>query len=270
MNTRIGFPMLYCEQGGCVLLGYLAVVLLVGIAVLVMLGTRKRETGGLLFSTISLLVGAAVLLQFIPRAETGFLFVPISPWSFASWLPFLLSLVSWASLGLAALVVLVRAVDAPAVVSDILLFSMAMQGLLSFASTNSSRSGPVVQVEPVVATIDPTMDRHQNQIAKWQAKRDEIGTILNGLVADREEIAAQLHGTTGAVRSELADELRHLDQQIGQGQRDADLLDSAIIQAESRLRRLDRQRLLEGSGVVTDREFQEISESLGELGEELR
>lgn len=72
LNTKIGWPNAYSEYGTSAFLGSIAVWVLLGIAVALMVENCGRSEGGPLFSTIGLLVLAAILLQALPQPSRGF------------------------------------------------------------------------------------------------------------------------------------------------------------------------------------------------------
>jgi hypothetical protein len=132
LNTKIGLPSTYSAHGPSVFLGSVAVWGLVGIAIVLMVENCGRSDGGPLFSIIGLLVLAAVVLQFLPATESGIQFLPLSPWSYSGFLAVCLSLLCWAGLLAATLVIVTGCSDSPTVFSVMVLFSMGLNALLSF------------------------------------------------------------------------------------------------------------------------------------------
>ena len=86
LNTKIGLPSTYMAHGPLAFLGYMAVCLLVGAAVVLMMFTVGRRTGGPLLPILVLLVAAAVILQALPAAESGLQFIPLVPWQCSGFL----------------------------------------------------------------------------------------------------------------------------------------------------------------------------------------
>jgi hypothetical protein len=133
INTKIGWPGTYWQHGPSAFLGSIAVWVLVGTAVVLMIGACGRSEGGPLFLTIALLVAAAVLLQSLPAAESGIQFIPLSPWSYSGLAAVCLSILCWLGIFLAALIAVLSSglLGAPSAFSAAVLFSMACNLLLS-------------------------------------------------------------------------------------------------------------------------------------------
>ena len=132
LNTAIGFPSTYTVHGPLAFLGYIAVCLLVGAAVVLMMMTVGRKTGGHLLPTIVLLVAAAVILQTLPQAESGFQVMPQLPWHCSGVFSTLASILCWAGILLAVLIAVTGCLDAPKVFSGLVLTVMGMNLLVSF------------------------------------------------------------------------------------------------------------------------------------------
>ncbi len=131
LNTKIGWPSVYLEHGDSVVGRYVAVLLLVGTAVAMMISTCKLKSGGPLYSSLALLVLAAVLLQTLPPAEAGFQFIPLSPWAYLDFISVSLSVLCWIGLAVAACA-LTGCLDSPSLFSAAVLFAMGCNLLLSF------------------------------------------------------------------------------------------------------------------------------------------
>jgi hypothetical protein len=132
LNTRIGWPSDYLEHGLQAFLGYVAVCLLVGLVITIMIPTCKLESGGPMFLTLALMVLAAILLQTIPAADTGFQFIPLAPWAYSNFLSICVSILCWLAILVAAISAIDGCLDSPTVFSATILFAMAMNVLLSF------------------------------------------------------------------------------------------------------------------------------------------
>ena len=81
--------------------------------------------------TTGLLVAAAVVLQTLPAVESGLQFIPLAPWAYSGFLSVCLSIFCWFGLLVAIFVTLTGCLDSPTVFSAAVLFSMAMNFLLS-------------------------------------------------------------------------------------------------------------------------------------------
>jgi multisubunit Na+/H+ antiporter MnhC subunit len=134
LNTKIGSPSTYSAHGSLAFLGYVAVCSLVGAAVVLMLATVGRKTGGPLVPILGLLVAAAVILQALPQAESGFQVIPQLPWQCSGFFSALASILGWAGILLAALIAATRCLDAPKIFSGMVLFVMGINLLVSLGS----------------------------------------------------------------------------------------------------------------------------------------
>jgi hypothetical protein len=134
LNTKIGFPSHYWKHGLLAFLGYVIVCFLVGTAVVLMIETCKLTSGGPMFSTLALLVAAAIILQILPTAESAIQFIPLWPWSYSGFVPVCLSILCWLGLLVAVFSTIDGCLDSPTVFSAAVLFSMGLNLLLSFCS----------------------------------------------------------------------------------------------------------------------------------------
>jgi len=246
LNTRIGWPGAVCSQEGWIAVAYATMWMSLGTALVVMIGSAWTGKPCRLALVLALLVGAAAVLQWLPGAATGLQFLPVSPWSFEGWIPFLISIACWFFLGLVvlALVCCDRAVGFP----PFMLMFLAVNAPLSCWSLGTSEATPLPR--PVV---DPLAES-RNRIAEWSGTRDEARRSLGHLRRDREVLVAQLQRL--GVRSSadlkripaarpLAEELAELARQIEKQEREAERLDAAVVQAESRIRRIARQQAVD-------------------------
>ena len=117
---------------------YLAVVALVVAAIALMIGNLGRERGGPLLGIVAMLIGAAVLLQFLPHAESGLQVLPLPPWTYGGWLPFSISMIGWGAVFVAGYVAVSGCLDAPQVFAALCLAAMSLNGLLSFSENTDS------------------------------------------------------------------------------------------------------------------------------------
>ena len=114
------------EHGPFAFLGYCAVCLLVGTAVLLLLATVGRRTGGPPLSAVVLLIAASVTLQALPATEAGLQFIPLLPWQCSGLVGICISILCWIGLLLAALIAITGCLDAPGLFSAVVLFVMGM------------------------------------------------------------------------------------------------------------------------------------------------
>lgn len=137
LQTRIGWPSDYWRHGFLAFGGSLVIWMLVGWAAwnlitCVFCNDKPDDPKLPIVVTLVLLVAAAVVLQFLPATDSGLQFLPLMPWAYAGFVAAGLSVVCWIGIVIAALVVVARRTDAPAVFSAAMLLSMGCNLLLSF------------------------------------------------------------------------------------------------------------------------------------------
>ncbi len=250
LNTRIGWPGLVFSQEGWAAIGHATMYGSLGAALVMMIRSARTGRPCQLSLVLMLLVVAAGILQWLPRSVNGLQFLPVSPWSFNDWAPFLISIVSWFFLGLVTLALICwdRAVGFPA----FMLVFLAVNALLSFWSVETSKANP--KLCPVV---DPLAE-YRSQNAEWSTTRDEAHRVLGRLRCDREALVNQLQRL--GVRSSadltnipaarpLAEELAEVVHQIEKQEEEVEQLDAAVVEAESHLRRIERQGAIEATSL---------------------
>ena len=132
-NSKIGWPTQLKGASSWTVACYLAVWGLVLAAIALMIDNLKRNEGGPLLSIIAMLGTAAVLLQFLPHAESGAQLIPLSPWAYAGWEAFFVSLVCWTVILGAVFVVFVQSQDSPQAFAILCLIAMFLNVLLSWS-----------------------------------------------------------------------------------------------------------------------------------------
>ena len=134
-NTKIPWPTQLRGVSGWTLNCYFAVWgLVVGSIALMVHTANRQEEGGPLWIIMAMLAAAAILLQFLPFSDTGFQFVPLSPWSYLGWESFFISLACWAAIVSAGYVVLDRMVDSAQAFSVLCLIAMSLNLVLSWSA----------------------------------------------------------------------------------------------------------------------------------------
>lgn len=266
LNTRIGWPGAD-YQGGWIAVAYATMWVSLGAALVVMIQSAWTGKPCRLALVLALLVGAASILQWLPEATMGLQFLPVLPWTFEGWIPFLISTSSWLFVGLVvlSLVCCDRAVGFPLM----LLLFLSVNAPLSCWSLEPS--GPTPIPCPIV---DPFVEC-RNRIAEWSAKRDETRRVLGRLRRDRETLVDQLQRI--GVRSSadltripaarpLAEELAEVVHQIEKQTQEAERLDAAVVEAQSRIRRIARLHAVEATrlGTAEEEEFVRMSVELSE------
>lgn len=135
LNTKIPWPTQLRGADCWTLSCYWAVWTQILVAIALMISTANRkEEGGPLWIVMAMLAAAAILLQFLPHADSGIQFIPLSPWSYIGWESFGVSLVCWAAILFAAFVVLDRSLDSPQAFSVLCLIAMTLNVLLSWSA----------------------------------------------------------------------------------------------------------------------------------------
>ena len=133
-NTKIPWPTQLSGASGWTLNCYLAVwALVIGSVALMVHTANRRKEGGPLWIILAMLTAAAILLQFLPYTASGIQIIPLSPWSYAGWESFFVSLACWAATLGAGYVVFDRAPDSPKAFSVLCLVGMFLNVLLSWS-----------------------------------------------------------------------------------------------------------------------------------------
>ena len=132
-NTRIPWPTQLRGASSWTLNCYLAVWGLVFGSIALMVHTANRKEGGPLWIILAMLAAAAILLQLLPYSDSGIQLIPISPWSYAGWESFFVSLACWAAILGAGYVVIDRSPDTPQAFSGLCLVAMMLNVLLSWS-----------------------------------------------------------------------------------------------------------------------------------------
>lgn len=133
-NTKIPWPTQLRGASGWTLNCYLAVwALVIGSIALMIHSANRKEEGGPLWSIIAMLGAAAILLQLLGHSDSGFQFVPISPWAYIGWESFFVSVACWAAILSAGYVVLDRSPDSPKAFSVLVLVALTLNVLLSWS-----------------------------------------------------------------------------------------------------------------------------------------
>ena len=136
-RTKIGWPSDYWKDGLWACLGYAAVCVLLGWAMVIMTtlvtcDVKLDEPLLPIIWTTGLLVAAAVVLQTLPAVESGLQFIPLAPWACSGFVPVSLSIFCWLGILVAVFSTLTRCLDSPTVFSAAVLFSMGCNLVLSF------------------------------------------------------------------------------------------------------------------------------------------
>lgn len=242
LNTRIGWPGLYLGQQPWIVTGYIVMWVFFGIALAIMIFSAWTGKPCRLGLVLALLIGGGNILQALPMSATGLQFLPVSPWSFSGWVPFLISACSWVFIGLVVLALVCgdRAVGFPVM----MLLLVGVNLPLSFWGLTTPSS--------------ERTDHYQRQLAEWREKRDDAQRGLSGLKHDRDALIARLKCLGVQSSADLrhvpaarpfVEELAEVVCQIREQETEAQRLDMAVVEAESLLRRIERQMVIERIGL---------------------
>ncbi|MCA9112185.1 MAG: hypothetical protein KDA52_19685 [Planctomycetaceae bacterium] len=150
---------------------------------------------------------------------------------------------------------------------------LSLMGIGFYADREENR---VVQQAPSETNPKPSgtaneADNYRTKLDTWKQE----GRSLRDAMAKLEEGRQQLVKSMSDVGSDsprarvYAEEILEIDAQAKLLSRKIETYDTAIVKAESTLRRVERRKLLEDVGVTTD-ELNELAETVYELDESLR
>jgi len=215
-------------------------------------------------------------------------YVRTPPWGFAGWIGVILSTLLWLSSGVIVSVLIGYLASEPeqpmAQMTGETLQGYAMVGgtflvltwLLAFCELDAT--APVGQ-DSTLALVEMSDEPVQASIEQWKAKKADLEQTQYSLLADVRSLVQNLHGM--GVRSkadlrehprglELVEELKEVVSQAKSVKDEIERVELAITRAESRLRRLDRRKLVSEEGVIAEQELEDFSLLQHELEEELR
>ncbi len=222
----------------------------------------------------------AMILVMFPHARTP-------PWGFAGWIGVILSILLWLSSGVFVAVLigwLASEPDTPmAQMTGETMQGYAMVGgtflvltwLLAFCELDTE--APVSDFASVLA--EASDHPVQSSIDQWKVKKADLERTRDRFIVDLRQLVQQLHEmgiySKADIKEdpaglELAKELKEL---ISQGQsvtNEIERLESGVVRAESKLRRLERRKFLEEKGAVSEHELEDFSLLQHELEEGLR
>jgi hypothetical protein len=253
VNTKIGMPWVYWEHGFLALVGFLAVCVLIFYGLCFVIGPEQAP-GEILAGVMFWLV-AGFLLQALPYNNSGIQFVPLPPWYYSSWMPWIVSVTCWLALIIGwGLNCSSTKADRDTAVAAILI-ALGLNALLSFAepmgSTRSTTN--IASIESCPATD------------QWEAKKQQQTELLNRLSSEKDRLETRIRNLGIKTKKELmkdpiarplVEELEQLISQIGKVQSNV----SAIVSVQSKLRTLEREKSLNNG--LSSEELTNISEQL--------
>ena len=214
-------------------------------------------------------------------------YVRTPPWGFAGWIGVILSTLLWLSSGVFVSVLIGYLASEPeqpmAQMTGETLQGYAMVGgtflvltwLLAFCELDAT--APVGQ-DSTLAFVETSDEPVQAYIEQWRMKKANLEQTHDRLLADVKSITRQLHSLGVRSKADIKDnvaqdlvvELKETLSQAEEVTRKVETCEAAIIRAESKLRRLERRKLLTEQGVVAEQELEDFSRVQHELEEELR
>ncbi len=286
INTHLNWPTFYWSQGWVSFVVFFLVCGCLVMAITTSLNHLVKETPTTTMLFWPMLITAAVLMQFLPRASYGIQVLPSFPWDYwGNWISFCFSLVAW-------LCLFVSATSAqgfkPGDQVDAAGFGIAMLVLtilltpchpsydqIAIASSQTMQPADTVEQQAPSSGVD----RHRLLVNQWKARYEGTQENLRQLQDDKAEVIEQLKSidtpseknrSASRASQELAGEVEELERQIRNLQREQDLLQSSIVRAESKLRRIERFELLKQTVVLSDEESRQLAALQLELDSHLQ
>jgi hypothetical protein len=246
MNTKIGMPWIYWQEGYWTDVGLMAVCVLIFIGFCGIIAGEDHS--GNLIAGIIIWILAGLLLQALPHTESGIQFVPLPPWYYAGWTAWIISTACWLAIILGCLISFssVKADRISAVVA--IFIALGLNTLLSFAGSSSQTT--TVNVA--------TNELSQNKIAQWEEVKQQQSSLLRNLLHDKEMLEVRIKNLSVKTKRELMDhpiarplveELEQLIHQIAKVQNKI----VAIESLQSKFRSLEREKSLNNSGLSTEK-----------------
>ena len=153
---------------------------------------------------------------------------------------------------------------------------LVLTWLLTFCELDATV--PVGQ-DSTLVLVETSDEPVQASIEQWRMKKANLEQTHDRLLADVKSIIRRLHSLGVRSKADIKDntvahdlvvELKETLSQAEEVTRKVETCEAAIIRAESKLRRLERRKLLAEQGVVAEQELEDFSRVQHELEEELR
>lgn len=239
---------------------------------------------------LSVVTCHAVNIAFFGSLVTMFVMSPYvrtPPWGFAGWIGVILSTLLWLSSGVFVSVLIGYLASEPEqpmaqmtgeTLQGYTLFGgsfLVLTCLLAFCELDAT--APVGQ-DSALALSETSDEPVQASIEQWRMNKANLERTHDRLLADVKSITRQLHSLgvrskadiKDNVAQELVVELKETLSQAEEVTRKVETCETAIIGAKSKLRRLERRKLLTKQGVVAEQELEDFSRVQHELEDELR
>jgi len=257
INTKIGMPWIYWEQGILAVVGFLAVCVLIFLGFCVILAIQEDNIGDFVVGIILWIV-AGLLLQALPHTESGIQFIPFPPWYYSGWIAWIISAACWLAMILGCqLGFCSRNVDR-ACTANTFFIALALNGCLSFCSPSNVAS----MTTPNVASIESC----ENKTEQWEKNKQQQSELLKKLTHEKEMLESRIKNLGIRTKKELMDhpiagplveELEQLIQQIAKVQNNIVAVESVL----SKLRSIEREKALNNAGLSAE-ELANISQKL--------
>ena len=270
VGTKLGWPGIYWQHGGWVFWAYIAACLLFGIGSFLAVKGFSPQPPVPPSVTITLLVAVVLILKWLPPAESGIQVLPCAPWSYPGWLPFLIAIGAWIFLSFILIADSRRRnrdffdVYAGADVATFVLEHPAPEyGTDIHSSAGSGRSACRVP-KP-----DRRMDRaNEAPLSEfWKLLRRDQQSLVERLKCLGVRSSTDLKNAPAA--RPLAEELAEVVAQIRDQEQEIERLSTTIIESESHVRRIERHKVIEATGLDEPEEEQLVRTGV-ELTEMLR
>lgn len=290
INTRIGWPWEYC-LGLWPILGFLIVCALVfyGLAGIVLASDVTTDCQLPFFAGLAAWFLAAFLLQTLPEVHGGVQFVPRFPWSYSGWFATTLCTIMWLLLafGVAAMCFPTPEADVGPSVA-LVIVAVVLNALLSFAGpeTTSAQDPPaacqdarqvaraegpdawaalLTSCKDQITKLDRMKASRMSALEKLSEDQDSLRRRIRALgIRDKEELMAHKAGQA------LARELVELTHDMERVAKEAEVYTTALDNAESQVRRIERRMMMDQLSVPTNDEAGRLAQIKHETEEALR
>lgn len=249
VNTKIGMPWVYWDQGYLAVLGFLGVCVLVVATIVAFFDATNRnandpEIDSAVNAGVILLVGGGFLLQALPYSESGIQFLPLPPWYYVSWTARIISIACWLATTLGFLFIFSKEDHANVALFGII--ALVLNASLSFCSTSDVSSQSTTNS---IASYPANADQ-------WEERKQQQSELLHRLSDDKGMLETRIRNLGIRTKKELmkdpiagplVEELEELISQIAKVQTNI----AAIESVQSKLRTLEREKAV-GNATSTD------------------
>lgn len=277
MNTRIGLPWTYWSHGFWPVIGCLGILLLLlmGMAAVICSsdGRTKGDQVGMFLLGFGVFLVAGLILQAFPPSTSGIQYVPLPPWNYAGWIPWIISVACWLCITLGCLTAFSSHKRDWEGAAISIFTAFCLNALLSFYTPSDATIPETVAVSSSVVTS------YKDKLTQLDTLKEHKTEALGRLVSDRESLVARIRGLgvqskrelmAHSVGRTLAEELEQVSRQISTLRNDKEALEATLERANSMLRCVERQIMLKNHGLSSKEEYARLSKIDHELQEALR